>query len=501
MGITSFILFFLLYFFDVLRVSRKEEEVGLDVAFHGGDEYDERFAAGGGEGDSESGMKRFVTWRRLRKLGGLAAILNRGGDGTGELVLVHPFLKKRRDIWHRTLEFTPLGPFSLAMYEANYIMEDTVQVDASHGAVFIGVHDGHGGSEAAEFLRDSLYNNLKKEFVEEGGAVSVDTFRRAFKNTDREFTDLVRDSFDESPHLATVGACSAVAIVIKGALWVANVGDCRAVLGQVRRLSDGIECRALQMSIDHNLSFSAIREQFIAEHADMPDAVTEKRGRYRVKGKVTVTRAFGDLYLKYSEFNREPLFTRFRVSEPFNPPLLTAEPHVAVRLLNPHDAFVIVGSDGLFELLSNQEAVDIVASSPRKDIARELIRAAMHRAAEKHEIPYSELLRMSAGERREYHDDITVVVFFFDHDGIKKFASRAEWKNNQDGLGSSSLNSSRSNKSGGKHGSSGGKNGGSGDQKPIAGLDGEVEDFTMVHSIRGGSEALRSLSRSRSEHK
>lgn len=79
-----------------------------------------------------------------------------------------------------------------------------------------------------------------------------------------------------------------------------------------------------------------------------------------------MTRSFGDMYMKTDEFNRDPLFSRFRIPEPFNPPLLTAEPNVSVRLLSPHDSFVIVASDGLFDLLSNQEAVDIVASSPKK---------------------------------------------------------------------------------------------------------------------------------------
>jgi len=43
-----------------------------------------------------------------------------------------------------------------------------------------------------------------------------------------------------------------------------------------------------------------------------------------------------------------------------------------------------------------------------QDIARQLIRAALRRAAEKREVRYQDLLRMSSGQRREYHDDITV---------------------------------------------------------------------------------------------
>ena len=58
----------------------------------------------------------------------------------------------------------------------------------------------------------------------------------------------------------------------------------------MRRHGDMLECRALQMSVDHNLSYDSVREAYMFEH---PDAVTAKRGRYRVKGKVTVSAGGG----------------------------------------------------------------------------------------------------------------------------------------------------------------------------------------------------------------
>lgn len=78
-----------------------------------------------------------------------------------------------------------------------------------------------------------------------------------------------------------------------------------------------------------------------------------------------VSRSIGDAYLKNAEFNREPLASRFRLAEPFHKPILIAEPTVSVHKLHPHDLFLIFASDGLWEHLSNQEAVDIVHKSPR----------------------------------------------------------------------------------------------------------------------------------------
>jgi pyruvate dehydrogenase phosphatase len=78
-----------------------------------------------------------------------------------------------------------------------------------------------------------------------------------------------------------------------------------------------------------------------------------------------VCRSIGDAYLKKQEFNKEPLYAKFRLREPFSKPILSSEPSIYVQPLQPHDQFLIFASDGLWEHLTNQEAVDIVQSSPR----------------------------------------------------------------------------------------------------------------------------------------
>ena len=78
-----------------------------------------------------------------------------------------------------------------------------------------------------------------------------------------------------------------------------------------------------------------------------------------------VCRSIGDAYLKKQEFNREPLYAKFRLREPFNKPILSSEPSICVQPIQPHDQFLIFASDGLWEHLTNQEAVDIVQNNPR----------------------------------------------------------------------------------------------------------------------------------------
>ena len=78
-----------------------------------------------------------------------------------------------------------------------------------------------------------------------------------------------------------------------------------------------------------------------------------------------ITRSIGDVYLKKPEFNREPLYAKFRLQETFRRPLLSSDPAITVHQIQPTDRFIIFASDGLWEHLSNQEAVDMVQSSPR----------------------------------------------------------------------------------------------------------------------------------------
>ena len=44
---------------------------------------------------------------------------------------------------------------------------------------------------------------------------------------------------------------------------------------------------------------------------------------------------------------------------------MTAEPSIVIRNLKPHDLFLIFASDGLWEQLSDEAAVEIVLKNPR----------------------------------------------------------------------------------------------------------------------------------------
>lgn len=78
-----------------------------------------------------------------------------------------------------------------------------------------------------------------------------------------------------------------------------------------------------------------------------------------------VSRSLGDAYLKHSQYNTEQIKPKFRLPEPFSRPILSANPSIIARCLQPSDCFIIFASDGLWEHLSNQQAVEIVHNHQR----------------------------------------------------------------------------------------------------------------------------------------
>ena len=78
-----------------------------------------------------------------------------------------------------------------------------------------------------------------------------------------------------------------------------------------------------------------------------------------------MSRSIGDVYLKKPEFIRDPIFQQFGNPIPLKRPVITAEPSILMRELRPQDLFLIFASDGLWEQLSDQAAVEIVSRNPR----------------------------------------------------------------------------------------------------------------------------------------
>ncbi|KAK8338734.1 hypothetical protein V6Z12_A09G271900 [Gossypium hirsutum] len=167
--------------------------------------------------------------------------------------------------------------------------------------------------------------------------------------------------------------------------------------------------KAIQLTDSHTVDNELEKTRLLSEHPD--DSMPVIAGK--VKGKLKVTRAFGVGYLKKKKLN-DALMGILRVRNLISPPYISTEPSLNVHEISKSDHFVIIGSDGLFDFLSNEEAVKLVhsyiSSNPSGDPAKFLVEQLVIKAAHSAGFSKGELLNIPAGRRRKYHDDVTVIV-------------------------------------------------------------------------------------------
>ncbi|CAN6380977.1 unnamed protein product [Urochloa humidicola] len=222
---------------------------------------------------------------------------------------------------------------------------------------FYGVFDGHGGRAAVDFVSQRLGENVisavlaaeantahgEASSAEEEDVVSA-AIRAAYLATDSELLAQLQD--------ASGGACAATAVVKGGDLYVAHLGDCRAVLS---RHGGG----AAAVTADHTCAMDDERERIERGGGFVSRSGS---GVWRVQGSLAVSRSFGDAGLK-----------RWVVAEP----AVTRVPLAAGGC-----EFLVVASDGLWDKVGNQEAVDAVVRSGRNAAAcRELVELARRRGS------------------------------------------------------------------------------------------------------------------------
>ncbi|KAL9273424.1 putative protein phosphatase 2C 78, partial [Drosera capensis] len=253
-------------------------------------------------------------------------------------------------------------------------------------------------------------------YAAEQGGLSTDATRPAIKATEEDSLKFAKKARVTDPEVALSGSCCLVGVISDGTSCIANVGDSRAVLG--RRVCDGeIFClpsaMAQRLTSDRNVGIEAVRKEVRALHPNDVNIVVHTRGFWRIKGIIQVSRAIGDIYLKRPEFSN--LYRKFGSSVPLKRAVISAEPSISMRQLNPDDLFIIFASDGLWEHFSDEAAVEIIYRNPRFGIPKRLIRAAIDEAARKRGMTYEDMSKIDIVMRRLFDDDISVIVLYLDH--------------------------------------------------------------------------------------
>ncbi|KAE9606017.1 hypothetical protein Lal_00025418 [Lupinus albus] len=179
-----------------------------------------------------------------------------------------------------------------------------------------GVFDGHGGAKAAEFAAKNLEKNVLDEVIISDEEDIGEAVKRGYLNTDSDF---LKEDLNG-------GSCCVTALIRNGNLVVSNAGDCRAVISR-----NGV---AEALTSDHRPSREDEKERIetLGGYVDLC------RGVWRIQGSLAVSRGIGDRHMKQ---------------------WVTAEPETKVLRIETEHDLLILASDGLWDKVSNQEAVDI----------------------------------------------------------------------------------------------------------------------------------------------
>lgn len=204
---------------------------------------------------------------------------------------------------HNEAALAPEASVSLVVsstYNGNGPIEDRHDIRQSpRGDFFAGVYDGHGGWQAAELARKRLniaaQTELKNTLADNAEQVKG-ALTQAFLRVEREYLYQVKTAFDLGfGAVARTGACAIMALVRDNRLFVANAGDCRAVLGRRRRRGwvKGVggegATEAVALSNDHNAKEESEQAKLRRLHPFEGDVFTCKRaGSCYVKGRLQV---------------------------------------------------------------------------------------------------------------------------------------------------------------------------------------------------------------------
>ena len=230
---------------------------------------------------------------------------------------------------------------------------------------YFAIFDGHGGEECSEFLKNNYLNYLVENpnFPFDIKLSMIETFQKVEEDFFKlKCTDKLENS-DKS------GSCALVAIIFDNKIYIANIGDSRAIMS----LSGGTKVK--QLTADHKPDNIKEFERAIKNGSkiyldDNDDPNRDESKLEFIKDKLelekmkeiklnsteekifrvfpsdlAVMRTIGDIKAKRKEFGG-------------NPGTIINIPEVFTFDINSSDDFIVMGCDGIFDDLSNQEIIN-----------------------------------------------------------------------------------------------------------------------------------------------
>ena len=205
---------------------------------------------------------------------------------------------------------------------------------------FFAVYDGHGGNGCSLYLKNNLHKNIS-EF-------SVKGLKSAIEITEDNF--LTKKAIDNDYNLVdTSGSCGIILLIKNKKCIIANIGDSRLVIFKNKRV--------IFSTKDHKPNTYMEKRRIEKAGGSVYQTTAAipiyQNGKlieipWRVcPGGLSVSRTFGDI-----ETKNESLGGKKGV--------VVALPDISEFDLNEQYNFIVIGCDGIFDVLSNGEIIDCI---------------------------------------------------------------------------------------------------------------------------------------------
>ena len=224
---------------------------------------------------------------------------------------------------------------------------------------YFAIFDGHGGEGCSTFLKD---NYLK--YLTENANFPFDiktSMIEAFQKAEEEF---IKQKCKSAEEFDNSGSCALVCILLDNKVYISNIGDSRAIMS----MSGGTKIK--QLSIDHKPNNPKEFERAIKNGSkiyidnDDPDRdisklvfIKDKSEFEKYKNEkeevifreypsdLAVMRTIGDVKVKNKEYGG-------------NPGTIISIPEIFIYDISNTEDFIVMGCDGIFDDLSNQDVVE-----------------------------------------------------------------------------------------------------------------------------------------------
>ena len=275
--------------------------------------------------------------------------------------------------------------------------EDTITVTKvelnNNNFYFFAVYDGHGGKGCSTYLRENLHNNIK-EFSTSG-------IKQAIQITEEKFK--IEQALKENGELNdSSGSCGIMAMIQGNKCIIANVGDSRLVLFKKGKVFFATE--------DHKPNTETEKRRIKLAGGEIYQTITlfplRQNGKeieppWRVlPGRLSVSRTFGDIEAKETKFGGIP-------------GVVLALPDITEIELDNEFNFMVIGCDGIFDVLSNEEILECIKIVLKEKNVQEIKEDDVHELCG----DFAAMIVKSA-IAKDSSDNVSCIVVAFNLDGL-----------------------------------------------------------------------------------